>query len=171
MKRVLFTHSYFLRFDPKQWKQQQPYPPLATLYAAAALRKEGYAVGMFDTMFAKTPEEVLPKMESWRPDVLVIYDDGFNFLTKMCLTNMREAAFNICEMARSKGCRVVVCSSDATDRYDLYLDHGAEYIVTGEGEITLGELMHQLKEGKEQPEIIDGLIFRKDGNTVKNRKR
>src|SRR6187551_1720772 len=131
MNSVLFTHSYFLRFDPKQWKQQQPYPPLATLYAAAALRRDGYDVTLFDTMFATGPEALASKMDSWHPDVLVVYDDGFNYLTKMCLTNMREAAFSMCGMARSKGCRVVVCSSDATDRYDLYLDNGAEFIVTG----------------------------------------
>jgi radical SAM superfamily enzyme YgiQ (UPF0313 family) len=171
MKRVLFTHSYFLRFDPKQWKQQQPYPPLATLYAAAALRKEGYAVGMFDTMFAKTPEEVLPKMESWRPDVLVIYDDGFNFLTKMCLTNMREAAFNMCALAKERGCQVVVCSSDATDHYEKYLDHGAGFIVTGEGEITLTELMRLLESGDGNASEIEGLVYRRDGRTVINRKR
>ena len=56
--RILLTHSYFLRFDPKQWKQQQPYPPLATLYAAAALRKAGHEVYLFDTMFAERPEEI-----------------------------------------------------------------------------------------------------------------
>jgi len=171
MKRVLFTHSYFLRFDPKQWKQQQPYPPLATLYAAAALRKDGHVVGLFDTLFVKAPEELLAKMDSWHPDVLVIYDDGFNFLTKMCLTNMREAAFKMCAMARERGCKVVVCSSDATDHYEKYLDKGAEYIVTGEGEITLSELLHHLDAGKKVPEHIEGLIFRNDGMTVKNKKR
>ncbi|MFM2305921.1 MAG: hypothetical protein RLZZ367_590, partial [Bacteroidota bacterium] len=50
-KRVLFTHSYFMRFDPKQWAQKQPYPPLATILAAAVLRAKGHTVSLFDTMF------------------------------------------------------------------------------------------------------------------------
>ena len=41
MKEILFTHSYFMRMDPKQWKTMQPYPPLATIYAAALLRENG----------------------------------------------------------------------------------------------------------------------------------
>ena len=42
--KVLFTHSYFLRFDAKQWELQQPYAPLGTMYAAAVLRRAGIEV-------------------------------------------------------------------------------------------------------------------------------
>ena len=31
-----------------------------------------------------------------------MYDDGFNYLTKMCLTNMREAAFKMIKLAKKK---------------------------------------------------------------------
>jgi len=34
-------------------------------------------------------------LEKERPRYLVIYDDGFNYLTKICLTRMREAAFEM----------------------------------------------------------------------------
>ncbi len=56
--KILFSHSYFLRFDPKQWSTGQPYAPLGTLYAASLMRENGYSVSLFDTMFAQTPEEV-----------------------------------------------------------------------------------------------------------------
>lgn len=39
MARVLLTHSYFYRLDPKQWKDARPYPPLGTLLAAAVIRE------------------------------------------------------------------------------------------------------------------------------------
>ena len=90
MKRILFSHSYFLRFDPKQWETGQPYAPLGTLYAAAFLRENGYQVSLFDTMFAGSPDEVITPINEQQPDFFVIYDDGFNYLTKMCLTNMRR---------------------------------------------------------------------------------
>ena len=67
MKKILFTHSYFLRFDPKQWKTGQPYAPLGTLYAAALMRDHEYAVSIFDSMFAKSPNEIVPALESF-PD-------------------------------------------------------------------------------------------------------
>jgi len=50
---VLFTHSYFLRFDPKEYKAMMPYPPLGTLYAAAYARERGYSVALFDSMLAE----------------------------------------------------------------------------------------------------------------------
>jgi hypothetical protein len=39
----------------------------------------------------------------------VIYDDGFNYLTKMCLTNMREAAFVLAEESKA-GATVIISS-------------------------------------------------------------
>src|SRR5215813_2839032 len=99
MSRILFTHSYFLRFDPKQWETGQPYAPLGTLYAASLMREKGYAVSLFDTMFAHQPEEIIKTLDQVQPDYFVIYDDGFNYLTKMCLTNMREAAFTLIKLA------------------------------------------------------------------------
>ncbi|MFT5646805.1 MAG: anaerobic magnesium-protoporphyrin IX monomethyl ester cyclase, partial [Aureispira sp.] len=47
--KLLFTHSYFYRFDPKQWEDGRPYPPYGTIYAAALMRQEGYEVGLYDT--------------------------------------------------------------------------------------------------------------------------
>jgi hypothetical protein len=108
MENILFTHSYFLRFDPKQWKTAQPYAPLGTMYAAALMRENGYNVELFDTMFAQTAQEILPHIQKQRPEFFVIYDDGFNYLTKMCLTNMREAAFEMIQLAKQNGCIVNV---------------------------------------------------------------
>ena len=126
MKKVLFTHSYFLAFDPKQKKLGQPYPPLATLYAAGLLRQEGYDVAVLDTMFVQNADHILAALENQQPEVFVIYDDGFNYLTKMCLTNMRNAAFRMIHHAKQRGCIVVVSSSDATDHFEDYLDQGAD---------------------------------------------
>ena len=112
MKKILITHSYFLRFDPKQWATGQPYAPLGTLYAAAFLRQHGYGICFFDTMFAKQPEEIIPQLEKNTSDFFVIYDDGFNYLTKMCLSNMRDAAFVMIREAKRRGLAVAICSSD-----------------------------------------------------------
>jgi anaerobic magnesium-protoporphyrin IX monomethyl ester cyclase len=44
MSLILFTHSYFYRFDPKQWKAAQPCPPYGTMSAATWLRESGVNV-------------------------------------------------------------------------------------------------------------------------------
>lgn len=164
---ILFTHSYFLRFDPKQWALGQPYPPLGTLYAAAHMRKNWFKVSLFDTMFATGPQDIEPSLEKYKPDFFVVYDDGFNYLTKMCLTNMREAAFSMCKVAKAKGCRVIVCSSDSTDRYQEYLDEGADFVIIGEGEITLLELVQAIQKGETDYSTILGLAFKNADKVIK----
>ena len=139
MNKVLFSHSYFMRFDPKQWSTGQPYPPLATIGAAALLREHGFDVSLFDTMFVASPDDVMPRLVAERPDIFVVYDDGFNYLTKMCLTNMRDAAYRMIELARQLGCVIIVSSSDSTDHYQEYLERGADHVLLGEGEQTLLE--------------------------------
>ena len=67
----------------------------------------------------------------FQPDILVLYDDGFNYLTKMCLTNMREAAFVMIREAKKLGCQVYTCSSDSTDHPEKYLHAGADVVVLG----------------------------------------
>lgn len=147
MSKILFTHSYFYRFDPKQWKAAQPYPPYGTMSAAAVMRERGFEVQLFDTALRKSPAELLPILQKERPRYLVIYDDGFNYLTKMCLTRMREAAFEMAKMGKQHGCTVIVSSSDSTDHYEEYLNQGADFVILGEGEITLRELISRLDAG------------------------
>jgi radical SAM superfamily enzyme YgiQ (UPF0313 family) len=168
---ILFSHSYFLRFDPKQWALGQPYPPLGTLYASALMRWNGFRVSLFDTMFAHGPEEAEAAIEKHQPDLFVIYDDGFNYLTKMCLTNMRKAAFSMIRLAKAQGCTVIVCSSDSTDRYQKYLEEGADFIIIGEGEMTLLELAQALQEDDADTSAIPGLAFIQNGIAVKTAPR
>lgn len=138
---VLFTHSYFLHFDQKQWEQSKPYPPLATIQAASLLRKNGFDVALFDTNFRRSASEIIPELDRLQPAVLVIYDDGFNYLTKMCLTKMREAAYEMVGFAKERGIHVIVSSSDSTDHFESYLTKGADEVLLGEADQTLLELV------------------------------
>jgi radical SAM superfamily enzyme YgiQ (UPF0313 family) len=97
-------------------------------------------------MFAKSHEEIIPAIEKFQPDYLALYDDGFNYLTKMCLTNMREAAFKMCKLAKKRGCTVIVSSSDSTDHYEKYIEEGADFVLLGEAEMTLLDLVNALQE-------------------------
>ena len=159
MERILFSHSYFLRFDPKQWATGQPYPPLATLGAAALMRQHGYQVSLFDTMFAEEPEELMDRLLGEQPDFFVLYDDGFNYLTKMCLTNMRDAAIRMIGLAKQQGCQVIISSSDSTDHYREYLEAGADFVLLGEGEQTLVELIDGIRAGRKDFSRVEGLAY------------
>ena len=155
---VLIGQSYYLRFDPKLWDAMQPYPPLGSLYAASYIRSRGIPTAVFDAMLADSPAEWQRAVEKHRPRFAVIYEDSFNYLSKMCLLRMREAAFEMIQLARRAGATVLVSGSDATDHSELFFEQGADFILIGEGEITLGELLDSLM-GRSQasPEQIPGV--------------
>lgn len=164
---VLFTHSYFYKYDPKQWRFKQPYPPLATILAASVIRQAGFSVSLFDTGLRDSPSEIITSIRYHKPEFLVIYDDGFNYLTKMCLTNMREAAFMMAKIGKRFGCTVIVSSSDSSDHYEKYFQQGVDYVVRGEGEETLKELLLALKNRKNVGEL-GGLAYQRGIETVVN---
>lgn len=167
MADILLTHSYILRLDPKEYRAMMPYAPLGTLYAASALRNAGFTVALFDSMLADSEQEISRALDSEKPGMLVIYDDDFNYLTKMCLSRMRDAAVAMIAVAKERGCRVVVHGSDPADHAGFYLDNGADFIAVGEGEVTLTELVLSL-EGKSAvpPSAIPGVAYR-DGGSVR----
>ena len=143
---VLIGQAYYLRFDPKLWEAQQPYAPLGALYAAAALRADGVPVAFFDAMLAGSEEEWAASLDAHRPSLAVIFEDNFNYLTKMCLLRMRVAATRMIAMASARGIPVVVAGSDATDHPEVYLAAGALAVIVGEGEATLVELAAALRD-------------------------
>jgi anaerobic magnesium-protoporphyrin IX monomethyl ester cyclase len=170
---VLFGQAYFLRFDPKLWEAQQPYPPLGALYAAACVRERGYSVALFDAMLAVSEAEWAAALDRHRPRFAVIYEDNFNYLSKMCLLRMRQAALTMIDAAGARGITTIVAGSDASDHPGTYLNRGADVVVSGEGEITLVEVLDSLSDRRPGGlTSVDGLWLREaDGRVVRTRAR
>jgi anaerobic magnesium-protoporphyrin IX monomethyl ester cyclase len=139
--RVLFAHGHLLRRDTKQFAIGKPYPPLATLFAAAHVRALGHEVALYDPMLADDTSDFPKALDRERPDVVVLYDDAFNWFTKMCLSRMRETACAMIREAGARGLPVIVAGHDAADDPEAYLRSGAAFVLLGEGEVTLGELL------------------------------
>jgi anaerobic magnesium-protoporphyrin IX monomethyl ester cyclase len=160
MSDVLLAHSFFLRNDPKQTQKMRPYAPLGTLYAAAHLRERGYDVALFDATLSDGEHEFEEALERHRPGVVVLFEDSFNFLTKMCLTHAREAAWRMSAHARASGATVIASSSDITDHPELYFAHGVQYALLGEADWSLIELVDTLAGRRDgRPEEIAGLAL------------
>lgn len=169
--KLFLTHSYFYQLDPKQWKNKTPYPPLATITALAQLRHSKFEPVFYDTALDPSPEKCIAKMHNEAPKIVIIYEDGFNYLTKMCLTVMRNACFEMINAAKSIGATVIVSSSDSTDHYNNYHDQGADFIIHGEAEQTLLELISELSEGKNEFEVINGISFKLGETYTKTKAR
>lgn len=150
MLKIQVSHSYFLRYDRKQWERGKPYPPLATLQVAALLCDLGHEVSFFDAMLASGVEDYADSLRTGSPDVVVLYEDNFNYLTKMCLNRMREAACQMIDEARRSGARVIVAGSDASDNPQAFLTAGADAVLLGEGISALVELIVRWE--REKPE-------------------
>lgn len=174
MVDVLLTHSYHLYYDRKQVRKMQPYPPLGTLYAAALLRQKGFSVALFDSML-NDPSEGFPEaVRNQHPKVVAIYEDNFNFLSKMCLSRMREVAFEMIDAATSAGAKVVVHGSDSSDHCAEYLARGADCVLVGEAEWTLLDVVECLIRGSQRDlQSIPGIAHSSncDGQVVRTSRR
>jgi anaerobic magnesium-protoporphyrin IX monomethyl ester cyclase len=149
----------------------QPYTPLGTLYAATALRDNGISVAAFDPMLEEPSAPFAAMLMQQQPKIVAVYEDDFNFLSKMCLTRMREVAWGIAQASRAIGATVIVHGSDSTDNPALFLERGFDYVLRGESENTLVCLCRSLLNGAELPEI-DGLVrLDDDGSMIQSGQR
>lgn len=155
---ILFCHSFFLAQDQKQQGRMKPYPPLSTLLAAALVRRDGHEVALFDATFADGPEAFGRALAEARPSAVVLMEDNFNFLTKMCTAVRRETALSMVRAARAQGATVAVNGPDSADNPELYLRAGADAVVLGEGETAVAQAVGCWARG-EALEAVGGLML------------
>lgn len=138
MPDLLLTHGYFLYEDPKEVQIMKPYAPLGILYLCSHLRKQGFDVDVFDTTFSSRAA-LFHHLRTETPTVLGIYA---NLMT-------RTNAVEVMGVARAAGWRVVVGGPEPGAYAQEYLEAGAEFVVFGEGEATLEELLTALRDRAE----------------------
>jgi radical SAM superfamily enzyme YgiQ (UPF0313 family) len=146
---ILLAHGYFLYEDPHELKVMKPYPPLGILYISSYLKKQGFAVGVFDSTFTSL-DAFRSLVAKERPPVVGIYT---NMMTKRRVLEM----IPIC---KQHGAIVVLGGPEPPYYAADYLERGADIIVKGEGELTLEELLpHLAKHGLNQLDSISGIAF------------
>jgi anaerobic magnesium-protoporphyrin IX monomethyl ester cyclase len=171
MLSILVCHSYYLRLDHKQVLRAKPYPPLATLQVVAMLKEAGHRVSFFDAMVAEGIDEYECLLQAERPQLVLFYEDNFNFLSKMCLSAMRRAACDMVASARRARARVIVAGPDVTDAPGPYLDAGADFALIGEGLSTLFAVLPRLdaRPDADNADLVRGLsgvVPLSGGNTL-----
>ncbi len=171
MLSILVCHSYFLRLDQKQLERAKPYPPLATLQVAEMLRKAGHSVAFFDSMLADGVDDYARVLDAVEPQLVLLYEDTFNFLSKMCLGTMRQAACRMIGLAHRAGARVIAAGPDVSDSPAPYLQAGADFALIGEGLTALMSVLPRLDtQFDARPETlireIPGIASLLDGKVV-----
>lgn len=160
MADILLTHCNHLYYDQKQVRKMQPYPPLQTIIAAAHLREAGFVVALFDATLNAPEQGFRAALTRHRPGLVILCEDNFNYLTKMCLKRNRQLAFAMAGIARQQNIPIAVSSSDASDRAWEYASHGVDVAVIGEPEHTLVDLArHRLGLGSGDLSQVPGLAY------------
>jgi anaerobic magnesium-protoporphyrin IX monomethyl ester cyclase len=136
MPDLLLTHGYFMFDDPKELQILKPYAPLGILYLCSHLRAKGFDVDVFDTTFS-TRDLLFRHLRTEKPSVLGIYA---NLMT-------RRNVVHILRVAREAGWTTVVGGPEPGAYAQEYLEAGADFVVFGEGELTMEELLHALRAG------------------------
>jgi len=157
MPDLLLTHGYFLFDDPKELQILKPYAPLGILYLCSHLRARGFDVDVFDTTFS-TRDLLYRHLRSEQPSVLGIYA---NLMT-------RRSVVDILHVAREAGWTTVVGGPEPGAYAEEYLQAGADFVVFGEGELTMEELLQALRAGaRDSLATIAGLAFLDDGGVLR----
>lgn len=164
--KVVFTHGYFIAEDPKEQEIMRPYIPLGILYISAWLQKHGYDNEVFDSTFS-TFELQQQFILAQKPDVLAIYT---NLMTKLNVLRTIQFVKDEPSLAKTK---IVLGGPEVRNHVDKFLEYGADYIVLGEGEESMLELIQFLDGattlGIEQ---IEGITYLDAaGKTIYNKER
>jgi anaerobic magnesium-protoporphyrin IX monomethyl ester cyclase len=151
---LLLTHAYFLFEDPKERQIMKPYAPLGLLYLSSYLRKQKFAVEIYDSTFG-SKSELFDLLRHGPPATIGIYA---NLMTRL-------NALEIIRCAREAGWNVIVGGPEPANYPEQYIDCGADVVIVGEGELALESLMRSSFQRNVWPEI-GGLIFRGDDGRV-----
>lgn len=140
--------SYYHRLGLK-------YPPLGVGYIAGSLVKAGYNVKVIDLNVEKIDIKSIPYYDF---DIVGISTD----------TTRYPMALKIAQIAKSKGCRVVIGGPHTTFLDKETLETGfIDYVVRGEGENIILDLMDSLS-GRKRIGEVKGISYIKDGVIIRN---
>lgn len=139
--------------------QMNYWQPLGTLYVAASLLQGGHEVWFFDGAFM-SHAEILASLKTYQPEFVGLYSTTFGW---------PKATRTAVEVKRL-GFEVFICAGGPYPiamQEKCFLDERAgalDAVVTGEGELTVPELVENLERGK-GPAGVEGVAYR-DGEGV-----
>lgn len=163
---IVLTHAYFIEEDEKEKQIMRPYVPLGILYISAWLEQHGYDNHVFDATFSSFAKQQEFLLEH-KPDVIGIYT---NLMTKLNVLRIIRFVKSSPELSHT---RIVLGGPEVRNHIDNFLQHGAGFIVMGEGEQTMLELVQYLdKQTAKELAEIDGIAYLDTaGVTVRNKER
>lgn len=163
--KIILTHGYFLQEDEKELQIMKPYVPLGILCVAAYLEEQGFPNTVFDSTF-QSFDALEKQLHTERPDVVAVY---VNLMTKL---NVLKIIRTIKQAPELQHTRIVLGGPEVKNHITRFMESGADFIVSGEGEETMTELVTALKQKQDTFESVKGLSWKNaNGETVTNATR
>jgi radical SAM superfamily enzyme YgiQ (UPF0313 family) len=132
-------------------------PPLGVAYLAAVLKKNNYKVAIYD-MHIKTlqPEDIIKEYRNLKPKIVAISTTTPTFPNALRIAKLLKAW--------DKNVIIVIGGSHATSSPEESIEsNSVDYVVIGEGEITMLELANSLIRANKPLSEVKGIAF-KDNN-------
>ena len=155
---ILLSHGYFIAEDEHEQQIMKPYPPLGLLYISSHLKAKGFAVALFDSTFA-TLADFAAFVNKERPSLVGLY---CNLMTKQNVLQM----MSLCQQV---GARVILGGPEPINYAENYLQYGADVIVSGEGELTIEELISLFAQ-TDRPDLRDvlGIVWLDENGRIQH---
>ncbi len=132
----------------------KPYVPLGILYVSAYLEQHHVEHEVFDTTFSSF-EELKKYLLDYKPDCIGLY---VNLMTRL---NVLKIISFIRSQQELNSMHIILGGPEVRNHTQNFLNHGADYLVLGEGEETFLELIQKLGSGKiEELPFVSGICFR-----------
>ncbi len=160
---LLLTHGYFLDDDVKEQSIMRPYPPLGILYLSAFLERHEVDHEVFDTTFSSRN-----KLEEYltlhKPFIVGMYVNLMTKLNVLYIINFIKQHL--------PDTRIILGGPEVTYSSEKFLRSGADYIVIGEGEETMLELVGYINAGHKGAVVdVPGVAVLRKGEFTKTQER
>jgi anaerobic magnesium-protoporphyrin IX monomethyl ester cyclase len=168
------------RIQPKAWGKPNVFPPIALASVAAVLEKkrsvsiidaptEGWEnlLELDETKYrvGLTAETIAQRIADWNPDVVVL---------EIPFSGWSKTAFEVASIAKKVNRNIVVVLfglHPSSRPEDCLLNSEVDFVVVGEPENTISELVEELEQKKHDFRAIDGLGFKENDKIVLTGKR
>ncbi len=134
--------------------------PLGTLYVAASLLEAGYEVRFLNGAFM-THTEIIDEVSVYRPEFAGIYSTTFGWKKALQTASDIKALNSEIFVAVGGPYPIAMQERCLNDSLDI------DAVVTGEGEITVVEILQRLSEGRGL-DGVEGVAYREGGKIMKN---
>ncbi len=141
------------------------YPPLGLAYIASYIESKGHKVSVIDSEAMNyTFEDIYFKIKRIKPNVI-------------CMTSFCTISNRVIEVAGiakkiDDNINIVLGGVNATlFPEEVIKPKEIDFVVFGEGEITIGELIEKLEKGEDNFEKINGLVWKSKEKIIKNKER